>query len=236
MIFPPKSGVIFDMDGLMLDTERVALIAWQKAAQLFGRTMTDELFATLIGRTHQDSIRLIRAAFGPDFDFEAASRKCHETFEHIVETEGLPVKIGARELITDLAARGVPLAVATSTRNDNAIRRLQQVGLMTYFSVLVGGNEIANGKPAPDIYLEAVRRLGIDAASSFALEDSHAGVRSASSARLNVIMVPDLVPATPEIAAFTFKVATSLLEVSEWWAPSLSGDGGDLMMGIAPML
>ena len=216
----PNSGVIFDMDGLILDTERVARIAWQEAALLYGHTMSDILFATLIGRTHQASIELVREAFGPAFDFESASHKCNELFENYVEKNGLPVKPGVRELLEALAERKIPVAVATSTRDSNARLRLEQVGLLGYFSVLVGGNEVTHGKPEPDIYLEAIRRLGIDAAASYALEDSHAGVRSARAAGLNVIMVPDIVPPTPEIAALTVLVAPSLDDVRQWFGPA----------------
>jgi HAD superfamily hydrolase (TIGR01509 family) len=212
------SAVIFDMDGLMLDTERVARIAWQEAALLFGHHMTDTLFASLIGRPDHESLVLVSTAFGPTFDFQAANQKCNELFENYVLQYGLPLKPGVREILDDLTARRVPLAVATSTRHDNARRRLEQVGLLKYFSVLVGGNEVARGKPEPDIYLEAIRRLGIEAPASYALEDSHAGVRSAHAAGLNVIMVPDIVPPTPEIAALTLHIAGSLHDARDFLA------------------
>jgi HAD superfamily hydrolase (TIGR01509 family) len=217
MPFSPKSGVIFDMDGLLLDTERVARIVWQEATRLHGHTLSDTLFASLIGRTHQASIALLREAFGPGFDYESASQKCNALFEDYVEKNGLPVKSGVRELLNDLTARNIPLAVATSTRAPNARLSLERVGLLGYFNVLVGGNEVTRGKPEPDIYLEAIRRLGIDAATSYALEDSHAGVRSARAAGLNVIMVPDIVPPTPEIAALTVRIAPSLDDVRQFF-------------------
>jgi beta-phosphoglucomutase-like phosphatase (HAD superfamily) len=100
--------------------------------------------------------------------------------------------------------------VATSTRQPRAQQRLAQAGLLGFFAVVVAGDEVENGKPAPDIYLEAARRLGIDPARSFALEDSHAGVRAAHAAGLKVIMVPDLLPATEEIEKLTHRVVPSL--------------------------
>ena len=215
MHLPPNSGVIFDMDGLMLDTERVGLIVWQEAARLAGYAMSDTLFASLIGRTNKDSRELLRDAFGPGFDYEAVVLKCGELYEDHIGRNGLPMKPGIRELLEELAARRIPLAVATSTRAPVARLRLEKAGLLSYFAVLVGGNEIVHGKPEPDIYLEAIRRLGIEASTSFALEDSHAGVRSARAAGLNVIMVPDIVPPTPEIAALTWRIAASLHDVRE---------------------
>jgi HAD superfamily hydrolase (TIGR01509 family) len=203
-------GVIFDMDGLMLDTERVARIAWNEAARLHGHEMTDDIFNAMIGRPDRASRVMLQEKFGSGFDFEAAAFDCSKIFEDYIARHGLPLKPGIHEILAALSARKIPLGVATSTRNKVARQRLEQVGLMKYFSQLVGGDEIPRGKPQPDIYLEAVRRLGIDAAVSYALEDSHAGVRSAHAAGLRVIMVPDLLPATPEITALTVLVAPNL--------------------------
>jgi len=207
------AGVIFDMDGLMVDTERIARIAWQEASRAAGYEMSDAVFALMIGRSKRDSGELMRAHLGPGFDFERIHAATGIVFEKIVERDGLPLKPGVRELLDDLSERKIPLGVATSTRNPVAGLRLQQVDLLKYFAVLVTGEQIARGKPEPDIYLEAVRRLGIDAATSYALEDSFAGVRSAHGAGLRVIMVPDLLQPTPEIAALTHAVAKSLHEV-----------------------
>ena len=209
---PPAFGVIFDMDGLMLDTERIAQIAWREASRLAGQEMTDSLFASLIGRREVDSIALLRSAFGPAFDYAATNRECNRLYEEYILRHGLPLKPGILEILDDLTARNIPLAVATSTHDPVASVRLKQAGLRHNFSVLVTGNEIAQGKPAPDIYLEAIRRLGIDAATSYALEDSHAGVRSAHAAGLRVIMVPDLVPPTAEISSLAYRVVPSLHE------------------------
>jgi HAD superfamily hydrolase (TIGR01509 family) len=200
ILFPPGAGVIFDMDGLMLDTERIAKLAWQQAARQAGHDMPDALFEKMIGRTKFDSVGLLQDAFGPDFDFDQAYHNCAAIYQDHVERHGLPLMPGILELLGDLSVRHIPLGVATSTRNPVARHRLEQTGLLGYFSVLVTGDEIVRGKPAPDIYLEAARRLALDPATSFALEDSPAGVRSAHAAGLKVIMVPDLVPPTPEIS------------------------------------
>jgi HAD superfamily hydrolase (TIGR01509 family) len=211
-LLPPGAGIIFDMDGLMLDTEAVARLAWQHAVRADGRDLPDTVFAAMIGRPDRESIGVLRNAFGPAFDLRRAKLACDVFFDEHVARHGVPLKPGVVELLADLSARQIPLAVATSTSHARARRQLEQVGLDRYFSVLVGGDEIARGKPAPDIYLEAIRRLGIHPASSFALEDSPAGVRAAHAAGLNVLMVPDLVPATAEIAALAHSVLPSLHE------------------------
>ncbi len=197
----------------MVDTERIARIAWQKACRDAGYPMSDAVFALMIGRSKRDSGDLMRTILGPGFDFERMHAATGILFEQIVAREGLPLKPGVRELLDDLAARKIPLAVATSTRNPVAEQRLEQIGLRKYFSALVTGDQVTRGKPEPDIYLKAVRELGADPASTYALEDSHAGVRSAHGAGLRVIMVPDLLPPTPEIAALTVAVVKSLHEV-----------------------
>ena len=216
--FPPRAGIIFDMDGLMVDTERIAKIAWQQAARLAGHDMSDALFESMIGRTKFDSVATLQLAFGPDFNFEKAYESCGLIYQDYIDHNGLPLKPGIIELLDDLSTGGIPLGVATSTRNPTARLRLEQVGLLPYFPVVVGGDEISRGKPAPDIYLEAVRRLGLDAATSFALEDSPAGVRSAHGAGLQVIMVPDLVAPTPEITALTVLIAQSLHDARTFFA------------------
>jgi HAD superfamily hydrolase (TIGR01509 family) len=212
-VSPRPFGVIFDMDGLMLDTESIAKMCWERAFAATGREMTGAMYAAMIGRNKRDCIELLRAAYGDAFDFEATYAQCSVFYEEHVAAHGTPLKPGVRELLEELSASGVPLAVATSTRGNKARPRLEQAGLLKFFATVVAGDEVAHGKPAPDIYLEAVRRLGIDAARSFALEDSHAGVRAAHAAGLRVIMVPDLLPATEEIAKIAHRVIPSLHEV-----------------------
>ena len=210
---PPGFGVIFDMDGLMLDTESIARACWERAFAEAGHELTADLFLAMIGRNKRDCLDLLRGRFGPAFDFEGVYARCGVLYEAHVATHGTPLMPGVLELLGDLAALGLPLAVATSTRNPAARQRLEKAGLLPFFQTVVAGNEVAQGKPAPDIYLEAVRRLGVDAARSFALEDSHAGVRAAHAAGLKVIMVPDLLPATEEITRLTHRVVPSLREV-----------------------
>ena len=212
-LLPPGGGVIFDMDGLMLDTESISKMAWQQVARDDNFEIEDALFLRMIGRRGRDCAALMHEKFGLDFDFEAFHRKCGAWEDDHISRHGIALKAGAQELVRRLFEQGVPLAVATSTRLAKANSRLKQAGLRDYFSVVVGGDEIINGKPAPDIYLEAIRRLGIEPAKSFALEDSFAGVRSARAAGLQVIMVPDMLQPTDEIRALTVLVGRSLAEI-----------------------
>jgi HAD superfamily hydrolase (TIGR01509 family) len=224
----PRGGVIFDMDGLMLDTESIAKVCWERAFALTGRAMTPEIYGLMIGRNKRDCAELLRESLGADFDFEAIYSRSSAFYEEHVTRHGAPLKAGVLGLLRELAARDVPLAVATSTRKEKALVRLKEAGLLGFFTVVVGGDEVAHGKPAPDIYQEAARRLGVDPTQSFALEDSHAGVRAAQAAGLKVIMVPDLLPATDEIAALAHRVVVSLHEAlllfaqKNFWAGQIS--------------
>lgn len=205
-------GVIFDMDGLMLDTERLGQRTWQEAARHAGHEIDAGLFLRIVGRNRTDSAALMREVLGPGFDFDRVYLDSFTRFDDHIVRHGVPLKPGIVELLGELSAREIPLGVATSTRNARARQHLEHAGLMRYFSVLVGGDEVALGKPAPDIYLEAAHRLGIDPKRSLALEDSHPGVRAAHAAGFRVIMVPDLLQPTAEIAALATHIAASLHE------------------------
>jgi len=197
----------------MLDTETIAKMCWERAFAETGRQMTGAMYAQMIGRNKRDCIALLEEAYGRGFDFETTYAQCSVYYEEHVARHGTPLKPGVRELLEELSALKVPLAVATSTRGPKARARLDSAGLLPFFQAVVAGDEVAHGKPAPDIYLEAARRLGIDPRLSFALEDSHAGVRAAHAAGLKVIMVPDLLPATDEIEKLAHRVMPSLHEV-----------------------
>jgi beta-phosphoglucomutase-like phosphatase (HAD superfamily) len=207
-------AVIFDMDGLMLDTEALVRPVMVDAAQACGYDLSSELFLQLIGRTNVDSERLLCEAFGPDFSAADFRQRCSTGWEAAI-VGGIPHKPGLGRLLDLLERHGVAVAVATSTARDAAERSLAIAGLRHRFEVVVTGDQIANGKPAPDIFLLAAERLGVEPARCLVLEDSHAGVRAAHAAGCMPIMVPDLVPATDDVARLALHVVASLDDVAE---------------------
>jgi HAD superfamily hydrolase (TIGR01509 family) len=187
-------AVIFDMDGLMLDTEPSYKIAWQRAAVECGFPISEELYYDLIGRNRDDGERLLSGAFGSGFNlgrFHAACLKC----EAEVFAESLPpAKPGLYELLALLDLHRVPKAVATSTDRRQASIHLGGLDLLRRFDVLATGDEVENGKPAPDLFLLAAVRLGVETPDCLVLEDSEAGITAAHHAGMQVYAVPDLKP------------------------------------------
>jgi len=185
-------AVIFDMDGLMLDTEVLGPQTWREAAATIGVDFDLDLLPSMIGRNYRDCREMLREHYGQAYPVEQLTATCLSVFDAIVAREGIALKAGLRELLDWLEAENVMRAVATSTRRDRAEAQLTQHGLFARFATLVGGNEVERGKPAPDIFLLAASRLDVAAADCVVLEDSEPGVRAALAAGMMPIMVPDL--------------------------------------------
>ncbi|MET0204153.1 MAG: HAD family phosphatase [Casimicrobiaceae bacterium] len=211
-------AVIFDMDGLMLDTEPLAARAWDEAAAAVGASFDPGMARRMIGHNFHDCSAMLRAGCPAGYPVDAILSRWHAAYDAIVERDGLAIKPGVFELIDWLDGRGIVRAVATSTRRDRAHSKLARTALLSRFAALVGGDEIARGKPAPDIYLEAARRLGTMAPHCVVLEDSEPGVRGALAAGMLPIMVPDLLAPTAELLAFDIVVHASLHDVAETFA------------------
>jgi HAD superfamily hydrolase (TIGR01509 family) len=204
------AAVIFDMDGLMLDTEPLAARAWGEAAAELGVAFDGALAMAMVGRNFEDCAAMVRSHYGEGYPVAALLDRWHATYDRIVEREGLAVKPGVRELLDWLGAHAIPCAVATSTRRERARSKLDRVALLARFHDIVGGDEVARGKPAPDIYVEAARRLGARAGRCLVLEDSEPGVRAALAARMTPIMVPDLHSPPEELLALDLLVLPTL--------------------------
>jgi HAD superfamily hydrolase (TIGR01509 family) len=207
------AAVIFDMDGLMLDTEPLAARAWSDAAAALGVDFDMALAQLMVGRNFVDCAAMVRARYGADYPVDALLGRWHATYDDIVEREGLTLKPGVGELLVWLERHAVPRAVATSTRRERARAKLSRTSLLPRFHEIVGGDEVPQGKPAPDIYLEAARRLGAIAGTCLVLEDSEPGVRAALAAGMMPIMVPDSHPPSADLVAIGLLVLPTLHEV-----------------------
>jgi beta-phosphoglucomutase-like phosphatase (HAD superfamily) len=206
-------AVVFDMDGLMLDTERIAHRCWSAAASTLGVEFDSALLSSMIGRNARDSRQFVLARHGADYPIDALMQESRKNFDAIVLREGIAVKEGLLALLDWLDSVPLPRVVATSTRRERAQAHLERCGLWSRFGALVGGDEVTHGKPAPDIFLLAASRLDVDPADCVVLEDSEAGVRAALAAGMIPIMVPDMVAPSDDLLARGPLVLASLVDV-----------------------
>lgn len=207
-------AVVFDMDGLLLDTERLYKIAVFAACAELGYAMTDAINRRMIGGPWQANKIQLALDFGDGFPFESYHDRCTAHYAKLC-ADGIALRPGVVELFDFLSEREIPMAVATSTVRDTATHHLKETGLFDRLLAVVTRDDVTEGKPHPESYLAAAGHLAVDPAHCLALEDSHNGARSAIAAGMATVLVPDLLPAIPEIAAQCAYVARDLHEVRE---------------------
>ncbi len=206
-------AAIFDMDGLMLDTERLGRIAWDRAGHELNLNVPDDFYLKMVGRRIQEVDGIIRDALGPGIPVADYIARANAHYHSLVHDTVPPLKSGIIALLDFLQERRVPLAVGTSTQAKSAMRSLESTGLARYFSEFATGDQVEQGKPAPDIFLLAARKLGVPADRCVVLEDSDYGVRAGHAAGATVYMVPDQSPPQPETRSLATRVFESLDEV-----------------------
>ena len=209
------AAVVFDMDGLLIDSEVVYREAWTFGAKAVGYPGSTEFFTTLIGIPYADCIPRIDDHFGPDFPMAEFERVCNARVTERA-SNGFPLKPGVRELLALLADMDLPRAVATSSHRASAARHLSSAGIHGFFDCIVGRDDVARGKPHPDLYAKATETLRARPAACLALEDSWTGVQAALAAGLASVMVPDLAPAPDEAHTRCLRVVSDLHEVRRW--------------------
>jgi HAD superfamily hydrolase (TIGR01509 family) len=204
----PFSAVVFDMDGTLLDTEAVFRDIVFDVCGGLGYEMTDAVHLAMVGSSHEATNQILVETYGVAFPY-AIFEQCRSMM-HGRLAETVPVKAGVHEMLAELKARDIPMAVATSSRSRHAVSHLGQAGLLDLFAAIVTRDDVTNPKPHPEPYLTAASLLGIRPADCLAVEDSHSGVRAAHAAGMQTVMVPDLVSPSDEIAALCAAVHASL--------------------------
>ncbi len=207
-------AVVFDMDGLMLDSERVSQSIWQEVTRDFGYALRVEAYQRIIGTSAEQTAQVIQQLLGPEAPVAAMHAEKRRRLEAHVRSAGIAHKPGLAELFDALEAHRLPKAVATSTNRQMALLKLERAHILHRFRAVVGGDEVARGKPAPDLYLRAAALLNTAPERCLALEDSVNGARAAHAAGMRLIVIPDLLPPTPEVCAMAWKVLPSLRDVA----------------------
>lgn len=207
------NAVIFDMDGLMFDTERVCMKAWDYSGEKlgFGKNAGQMVFKTL-GCTTNKAMEILKAQFGPSFDGDKWMQITRAFAEDYYKQNGVPTMKGLFELLDYLKAQGFKLAVASSSSRHSVMRNLGSADIVDRFDVLISGDMITKSKPHPQIYLKACEELGEKPENCYALEDSRNGIHSAANAGCKTIMVPDLWQPDEETKAIIYAKCDSLLD------------------------
>lgn len=222
-------GIIFDMDGTLLDTERLAAEAWEEALHVVGVRFPEAFYPELIGRAAKDSGRMIAAAISHPERLEDFNRAWNVSYERFLAEGRLVLRPGVEETLEWLSRREWHLSVATSTGSRTASRKLEMVGIRSYFSALTTGDEVAEAKPAPDIFRLALSRSGLRPDQCLVVEDSPNGVRAAIAAGLRSVLVPDRAPIPAEVEKLAWRRIERIDALLG--LPEIKNGGGDPTLG-----
>ena len=207
------TAVLFDMDGLVLDTEKLYTRFWQEAACACGYPMTKEQALGMRSLNRGAGLAKMQSYFGPDVDYDFIRQKRIELMDAFVEKEGVTLKPGIHELLAFLKERGIKTAIATSSPMERTVLYLTSVGLQNSFDELVSGYMVERGKPEPDIYLYAAEKMGVKPEECMVLEDSPAGILAAHRAGCMPVMIPDQDEPDEETGKLLYAKAESLAAV-----------------------
>ena len=215
-------AVVFDMDGLLLDTEIIALKTFVAACKEYDFEPDLQVYYQCIGSNSARTKGILIEGYGPNFPYSAISELWRKRFEEETQ-KPIPVKPGVHRLLEYLQQKPVKKAVVTSTRHENALKKLQNTRILDFFEFVLGGDQITKGKPDPEMYLTACHKLNVKPEKVLALEDSENGVRSALNAGLIVFQIPDMIKPSKEVKALGHTIINSLTEV-ETMLRRINGD------------
>lgn len=208
-------GVLFDMDGLVLDTEILYSRFWREACEAFGFSMSYQQSLKMRALNRQAGSDMLQSFFGPTADYAAIRQERIRRMDAFVAAEGVKAKDGIPELLDILRKKGIRTAIASSSPPERIASYLTSVGLLDQFDQLCSGYQVAHGKPEPDIFLYGAESLGLHPEECLALEDSYAGLLSARRAGCLPVLIPDLDPPSEQTLPLVYAVARSGREVAQ---------------------
>ena len=206
-------AVIFDMDGLMIDSERVTFESYQEVLKPMGLTMSEEFYVTLLGKPVKGIFERFYNVYGNDFPIEDVIRECHNVMAKRFETYGVPIKKGLKELLYYLKKNNYKTIVATSSNRDRVDIILKQAGITQYFDDSICGDEVSHGKPDPEVFLKSCRKLNVSTDQAIVLEDSESGIAASYNAHIKVICIPDMKYPEKQYQQMTYKILDNLENV-----------------------
>ena len=209
----PFEGVVFDVDGVLFNTERLMHQIWHEVGAEMGWPQPGRDYLEFVGNGRSVIFEKMLAFYGPEFPKEAFLTTCSQTLQDRVEQFGVPLKPGVREILDFLKEQNIPIAIATSTAMRRTGKRMELTGLAPYFSAMITGDQVTHGKPDPKIYLLACKALGTDPSRTLAVEDSRNGILSATAAGMPTVMIPDMIPPTQELEALLWNRFDSLSDL-----------------------
>ncbi len=214
---PEETAVIFDMDGLLLNTEKVSVKAWTDTLTDMGYSLSPGFMNGCIGMNPRSSERYLRENLDESIDYRYVFDRAHDVMDMEIERNGIETKTGANEILAFLKECSIPFALATSTVREKALQRLSSSGLKSFFSSMVCGDEVEHGKPDPGIFLKAAYKIGAFPDCCYVLEDSDPGIIAASRAGMEPVLIPDMKPPSQDILAYTQHVFKDLIEAKEFF-------------------
>ena len=209
-------GVIFDMDGVLLNSEVLYQRFWLESLHYYGYPAEKEHILALRSLTGKNAELKLKSFFGDSLDYEKVKNKRIVLMDEYVRKNGVEIKKGADEILPYLKKKGIKIALATSSPYERAQEHLGMAGLFKYFDQCVCGGMVKNSKPQPDIYLLASEKLGLKPCECIAIEDSPNGVKSAVNAGCKTVMIPDLTPCTEDLRNDLFAICNDLTEIKEF--------------------
>ena len=212
------NAVVFDMDGVIFDSERAVMQCWKEVASRHNIPDIEKAILACTGTTMVRTREIMLNLYGADFPYDEYARESSAIFHSRYDGGRLPMKPGVKELLTFLKERGKKIALASSTRQQVVTDELRDAGIIEYFDRIICGDMVSRSKPAPDIFLKACEELNVSPSNSYAIEDSYNGIRAAHAGGLHPIMVPDLLPADEEMQSLAEIVLPNLTSVIEYLA------------------
>lgn len=209
-------AVVFDMDGVIFDSERAVMNCWLELAQKYDIKDIEKPYFACVGTTMTRTREIMLETYGEDFPYDEYARESSLMYHEKYDGGKLPMKPGVIELLSYLKEKGKKIALASSTRRETVTNQLRWAGIIDYFDVIICGDMVARSKPAPDIFLKACQELGVSPENTYAIEDSYNGIRAAHAGQLRPIMVPDLLEADDEMRGMAECVCDNLNEVIDY--------------------